>query len=438
MGSRLETGILGLIGSTPLVELERLSPSSSVRLYAKLEGQNPTGSIKDRVAKAMIDSAEASGELEPGRRLLEPTSGNTGISLALVAKLRGYPLTCVMPANVTEERRRLLRLYGAEIVESPPEEGSNGAVRLALELAERDPSYFMPFQYANEANPLAHYEGTGAEIAAALDRVDVFVAGLGTGGTLMGAGDRLREAFPEIVIAAAEPLPGDAVMGLRSLEDGYVPPILDVSKLDRKLLVSNQEAVAGPPGAPRPRGDLRRRLLGRGRPRRPEARRGARRGRRRLRPRGRRLEVPLGRLLGAGRRRGRHGAHRLVVVPAAVRAALVEHAESEKPNEACGLLVLRGDVAERYVPGRNAAASPYRFELDVDPETWFLEDEGYELAVFHSHLSSPPRPSRTDVENVGLWAGRPYLIYTVRTGELAAWRIVDGAIDALAARGRVT
>jgi cysteine synthase B len=245
VGSRLETGILGLIGSTPLVELGRLSPSSSVRLYAKLEGQNPTGSIKDRVAKAMIDGAEASGELEPGRRLLEPTSGNTGISLALVAKLRGYPLTCVMPANVTEERRRLLRLYGAEIVESPPEEGSNGAVRVALELAERDPSYFMPFQYANAANPLAHFEGTGAEIASALDRVDVFVAGLGTGGTLMGAGERLREAFPEIVVAAAEPLPGDAVMGLRSLEDGYVPPILDVSKLDRKLLVSNQEAVVG-------------------------------------------------------------------------------------------------------------------------------------------------------------------------------------------------
>jgi cysteine synthase B len=245
VGSRLETGILGLIGSTPLVELGRLSPSSSVRLYAKLEGQNPTGSIKDRVAKAMIDGAEASRELEPGRRLLEPTSGNTGISLALVAKLRGYPLTCVMPANVTEERRRLLGLYGAEIVESPPEEGSNGAVRVALELAERDPSYFMPFQYANAANPLAHFEGTGAEIASALDRVDVFVAGLGTGGTLMGAGERLREAFPEIVVAAAEPLPGDAVMGLRSLEDGYVPPILDVSKLDRKLLVSNQEAVVG-------------------------------------------------------------------------------------------------------------------------------------------------------------------------------------------------
>jgi len=239
------SSLLDLVGSTPLVELARLSPKPSVRVYAKLEGQNPTGSIKDRVAKAMVEAAEASGELTPGRRLLEPTSGNTGISLALVAKLRGYPLRCVMPANVTEERRRLLRLYGAEIVDSPPEEGSNGAVRVALELAERDPALFMPFQYGNEANPRAHYDGTGAEIAEALERVDVFVAGLGTGGTLMGAGKRLRESFPDVLVAAAEPLPGDPVMGLRSLEDGYVPPILDVSKLDRKLLVSNEEAVVG-------------------------------------------------------------------------------------------------------------------------------------------------------------------------------------------------
>jgi len=241
----LALSVLDLIGSTPLVELPRLSPKPSVRLYAKLEGQNPTGSIKDRVAKAMIEAAETSGELEPGRRLLEPTSGNTGISLALVARLRGYPLTCVMPANVTEERRRLLRLYGAEIVDSPAEEGSNGAVRLALRLAERDPSLYMPFQYANAANPRAHYDGTGAEIAAALERVDVLVAGLGTGGTLMGAGERLRESFPGIAVAAAEPHPGDEVMGLRSLADGYVPPILDVSKLDRKLLVTNEESVAG-------------------------------------------------------------------------------------------------------------------------------------------------------------------------------------------------
>jgi len=241
----LPTSLLDLVGSTPLVELPRLSPKPTVRLYAKLEGQNPSGSIKDRVAKAMLDAAESSGELEPGRRLLEPTSGNTGIALALAARLRGYPLTCVVPANVTAERRKLLRLYGAEIVESPGEEGSNGAVRLAIELAERDPSYFMPFQYANAANPRAHYEGTGAEIAAALDRVDVLVAGLGTGGTLMGAGERLRESFPDVVVAAAEPLPGDEVMGLRSLDDGYVPPILDVSKLDRKLLVSNADAVSG-------------------------------------------------------------------------------------------------------------------------------------------------------------------------------------------------
>src|SRR5438128_11139059 len=191
----------------------------------------------------MIEAAEASGELAPGRRLLEPTSGNTGISLALFAKLKGYPLTCVLPENATEERRRLLRLYGATIVESPGAEGSNGAVRLALELAERDPRYYMPFQYANPANPRAHYTGTGAKIAEALDRVDVVVAGLETGGTLMGVGERLRESFPDVVVAAAEPLPGDPVMGLRSLEDGYVPPILDVSKLDRKVLVSNEDSV---------------------------------------------------------------------------------------------------------------------------------------------------------------------------------------------------
>jgi len=238
--ARVARNLLELVGNTPLVELK---PVGDVQVYAKLEGQNPTGSIKDRIAKAMIEAAEASGELEPGRELLEPTSGNTGISLALVAKLKGYPLTCVMPENATEERKRLLRLYGANIVFSPGEEGSNGAVRLALELAERAPRYFMPFQYANEANPRAHYEGTGTEIAEALDRVDVLVAGLGTGGTLMGTGERLRESFPDVVVAAAEPLPGDPVMGLRSLDDGYVPPILDVSKLDRKVLVSNEESV---------------------------------------------------------------------------------------------------------------------------------------------------------------------------------------------------
>ena len=240
MPSAVAPNLLELIGNTPLVELRAFG---DVRVYAKLEGQNPTGSIKDRVAKAMIETAEAAGELDRGRALLEPTSGNTGISLALVAKLKGHPLTCVMPENATEERKRLLHLYGADIVYSPPEQGSNGAVLLALEMAEADARWFMPFQYANDANPRAHYEGTGSEIADALERVDVLVAGLGTGGTLMGAGDRLRESFPGVVVAAAEPLPGDPVMGLRSLEEGYVPPILDVSKLDRKVLVSNEESV---------------------------------------------------------------------------------------------------------------------------------------------------------------------------------------------------
>ena len=236
--------VLELVGNTPLVELTRLSPEG-VRLYAKLEGQNPTGSIKDRVAKAMIEAAEASGELEPGRELLEPTSGNTGISLAMVARVKGYRLTCVVPENVTEERLKLLRLLGAELILSPGAEGSNGAVTLALELAEREPRYYLPFQYRNAANPQAHYDGTGAEIAAELERVDVLVAGLGTGGTLMGAGRRLRERFADVVVAAAEPLPGDPVLGLRSLEDGYVPPILDVDQLDRKILVSNADSVGG-------------------------------------------------------------------------------------------------------------------------------------------------------------------------------------------------
>jgi len=241
----LTPSLLETIGRTPLVELSRISPEGGARLYAKVEGQNPTGSIKDRIAKTMIEAAESSGELEPGRELLEPTSGNTGISLAMVAKLKGYPLTCVLPENSTPERVRMLELYGAKVVFSPGSEGSNGAVRHALRLAEGDARYFMLNQYANEANPRAHYEGTGAEIAEALPRVDAFVAGLGTGGTLMGAGERLRETFPDVLVAAAEPFQGDLVYGLRSLADGYVPPILDVSRLDRKILVSNDESVAG-------------------------------------------------------------------------------------------------------------------------------------------------------------------------------------------------
>jgi [CysO sulfur-carrier protein]-thiocarboxylate-dependent cysteine synthase len=230
--------LLDLIGNTPLVALPRLSPPGRT-IYAKLEGQNPTGSIKDRVALKMVEEAN----LAPGAHLLEPTSGNTGISLALVAKLKGFALTCVLPSNATPERRQLLELYGATIVESPGELGSNGAVRMAQELAAEDSRYTMLFQYENEANPRAHYDGTGAEIARDLERVDALVAGLGTGGTLMGTGRRLRETFPDVQVVAAEPLPGDPVMGLRSLEDGYVPPVLDVSQLDRKLLVSNDEAA---------------------------------------------------------------------------------------------------------------------------------------------------------------------------------------------------
>ena len=233
------SSLLDLIGNTPLVELRRLSPPGRT-IHAKLEGQNPTGSLKDRVALAMVEAAQ----LAPGQELLEPTSGNTGISLALVAKLKGLKLTCVMPANATQERRMLLELYGATVVDSPPEQGSNGAVRLAQEIAEREPRYVMLFQYENDANPRAHYQGTGAEIARDLTRVDALVAGLGTGGTLMGAGRRLREAFPNVQVVAAEPLPGDPVMGLRSLDEGYVPPVLDVSQLDRKLLVSNDEAAS--------------------------------------------------------------------------------------------------------------------------------------------------------------------------------------------------
>src|SRR4051794_17664464 len=187
----------------------------------------------------MVEEAD----LRPGQELLEPTSGNTGISLALVAKLKGLKLTCVMPSNATPERRALLQVYGASIVDSPRELGSNGAVRMAQELAAAEPRYTMLFQYENEANPRAHYDGTGAEIAQDLDRLDAFVAGLGTGGTLMGAGRRLREAFPGVQVVAAEPLPGDQVMGLRSLDDGYVPPLLDVSQLDRKLLVPSAETA---------------------------------------------------------------------------------------------------------------------------------------------------------------------------------------------------
>jgi [CysO sulfur-carrier protein]-thiocarboxylate-dependent cysteine synthase len=234
--------IVESIGNTPLVELPRLSPKPDVRIYAKLEGHNPTGSVKDRVAKSMIEAAEAEGAIEPGQTILEPTSGNTGIALAMICRRRGYPLQVVMPDNVTEERTQLLRMYGAEIVYSEGAKGSNGAVEVALELAQ-DPSFYMPYQYGNEANPLAHYNGTAVEILDELDEVTAFVGGLGTGGTLMGNGRRLKEANPETMIVAAEPMQGELVQGLRSLDDGFIPPIIDLSILDRKIMVSNRDAI---------------------------------------------------------------------------------------------------------------------------------------------------------------------------------------------------
>jgi [CysO sulfur-carrier protein]-thiocarboxylate-dependent cysteine synthase len=235
--------IVESIGGTPMVRLSRLSPKPEVKIFAKLEGCNPTGSVKDRVAKAMIESAEEQGLIAPGQTLLEPTSGNTGISLAMICKLRGYPLKVVMPDNVTEERTQLLSMYGAEIVYSEGAKGSNGAVELALEMAEADPSYYMPYQYGNEANPRAHYEGTAVEILEDLDEVTAFVGGLGTGGTLMGNGRRLKEANPETLVVAAEPMQGELVQGLRSLDDGFIPPIIDLSLLDRKIMVSNRDAI---------------------------------------------------------------------------------------------------------------------------------------------------------------------------------------------------
>jgi [CysO sulfur-carrier protein]-thiocarboxylate-dependent cysteine synthase len=237
--------IVQAIGNTPLVELKRLSPKPDVRIYIKLESTNPTGSVKDRVARSMIERAEEDGLISPGQTILEPTSGNTGISLAMICRRKGYPLKVVMPDNVTHERTQLLTMYGAEIVNSPGEQGSNGAVAMALEMAEADSSYYMPYQYGNQANPEAHYNGTAVEILEELDEVTAFVAGLGTGGTLMGNARRLKEEDPDTMIVAAEPLQGELVQGLRSLEDGYIPPIVDLSLLDRKIFVSNRDAVIG-------------------------------------------------------------------------------------------------------------------------------------------------------------------------------------------------
>jgi cysteine synthase len=240
----LYRSLLDTIGNTPLVEMPQLSPSPALRFFAKLEGQNPTGSVKDRIARAMIEAAERDGKLTPGCTILEPTSGNTGVSLAFVAKLKGYNVRVVMPDNMSPERTQLLRAYGAEIVYSEGEKGTNGSITVAQELAETDPALEMLYQYGNDANPGAHYETTGPEIMRDLPEIDVFVAGLGTGGTLTGAGRYLKERKPSVKVVAAAPHPGDRVQGLRSLDEGFIPPVLDQSLLDGRIVVDSKNSFA--------------------------------------------------------------------------------------------------------------------------------------------------------------------------------------------------
>jgi [CysO sulfur-carrier protein]-thiocarboxylate-dependent cysteine synthase len=244
--TRAATSIEHAIGNTPLVELPTFSPKANVRLWAKLEGANPSGSVKDRIALAMLDDAEARGELVRGtsRIIIEPTSGNTGIALAMLARRRGYRFLAVLPENVSVERRQLLEVYGASLEFTPGELGSNGAIRRAQHLVDQHPErFYMPYQYGNEANPGVHYATTAPEILRDLPSITHFVAGLGTGGTLTGTGRRLKEEKPDVQVIAAEPHPGDGVQGLRSLDEGFIPPVLDASVLDRKILVTSDDAL---------------------------------------------------------------------------------------------------------------------------------------------------------------------------------------------------
>lgn len=237
----LYRSVLDMIGNTPLVELRSFAPRPDVHIYAKLEGQNPTGSVKDRIAKFMVEAGERSGELKPGATILEPTSGNTGIGLAMIGRVKGYHVVCVMPESVSVERSQLLHAFGAEIIYTPGELGSNGAIAHAREIVAENPGrYYFPYQYGNEANPRAHYEGTGPEILRDLPQVTAFVAGLGTGGTLTGTGHYLKERKPGLKVIAAAPHPGDLVQGLRALEEGFIPPVLDESVLDGKIVVDSR------------------------------------------------------------------------------------------------------------------------------------------------------------------------------------------------------
>jgi len=239
--------VLDLIGNTPVVDVSRLSPNPNVRILAKLEMQNPFGSVKDRIAKAMIEEAEESGRLLPGQTILEPSSGNTGIALAAIARIKGYPIKILMPTSVSIERRQMLEIFGAEVILTPGEEGSNGAVKRAVEMAAQHPEYCFLYQYANDANPRAHYEGTGPEILRDVPEITHFVAGLGTSGTLMGTGRFLKEHKPDVKIVAVEPPLGERVEGLRNLDEGYVPPVFDkwhgFDVLDRKRVVRPRESI---------------------------------------------------------------------------------------------------------------------------------------------------------------------------------------------------
>ena len=247
LGGAVYANALDLIGNTPLVEVSALSPNPSVRILAKLEGQNPGGSVKDRVALAMVEAAEKDGSLSPGQTIVESSSGNTGIGLALVARVKGYPLKIVLPDNVSAERKQLLAVWGAEIVASPGGEGSNGAMRNAQRLAQEHPDWWFPFQYGNTANPRAHYEGTGPEIWRACPEVTHFVAGLGTSGTLLGVGRYLKEQNPAVQVWAVEPPAGEMVDGLKNFDEGFVPPIFvdqgGYELLDRKRVVGPRESI---------------------------------------------------------------------------------------------------------------------------------------------------------------------------------------------------
>ena len=239
--------VLDMIGNTPMVDVSQLSPNPNVRILAKMEMQNPFGSVKDRVAKSMITAAEEDGRLLPGQTILEPSSGNTGIALAAIARIKGYPIKIMMPSNVSIERRQMLEVFGAEIILTPGEEGSNGAVARAKALAAEHPEWYFPYQYANDANPRAHYEGTGPEIYRDVPEMTHFVAGLGTSGTLMGAGSYFKEQNPDIQIIAVEPPLGESVEGLRNIGEGYIPPVFEAwngyDLLDRKRVVRPRESI---------------------------------------------------------------------------------------------------------------------------------------------------------------------------------------------------